>query len=129
MIQINTTAWNKTRYTLYAPFYDVFGRVLQQGRQQAISLLRPKTGKRLLIIGCGTGLELDYLPDGLDITAIDIAGAMVQKAKIRAQQIGIDIHGEVMDAESLSFDSDSFDFVTLHLVLAVSFKLPLELQK
>ncbi len=38
-----------------------------------------KSGEKLLILGCGTGLDLEYIPKGVDITAVDITPAMVSK--------------------------------------------------
>ena len=112
---INTNAWNRMRYTLYAPFYDrIVGR-LARGRRRAIELLNVQPGERVLIVGCGTGLDLELLPRTAEITAIDLTPAMVEKTRAR----GVPVDARVMDASKLDFPDASFDVVILHLILAV----------
>ena len=79
MVTVNTNRWNRVRYTLYAPFYDLIVRRIGRGRRRAIELLNVQPGERVLIDGCGTGLDLELLPRGCHITAIDITPAMVEK--------------------------------------------------
>lgn len=116
---INTNRWNRVRYTLYAPFYDLVVRRLGRGRRRAIELLGIRAGERVLIDGCGTGLDLELLPRDCHITAIDITPAMVEKARDRAASLGMTIDARVMDAARLEFPDETFDRVILHLILAV----------
>lgn len=116
---INTNRWNRLRYTVYAPFYDVVARRLERGRRRALDLLRVQPGERVLIDGCGTGLDLELLPRGCHVTAIDITPAMVEKTKARAAALGMTVDARVMDAARLDFPDESFDCVVLHLILAV----------
>lgn len=119
MVTVNTNRWNRVRYTLYAPFYDLFVRRIGCGRRRAIELLNVQPGERVLIDGCGTGLDLELLPRGCHITAIDITPAMVEKTRARAAALGLTIDARVMDAAALDFAVESFDCVVLHLILAV----------
>jgi ubiquinone/menaquinone biosynthesis C-methylase UbiE len=116
---INTNRWNRARYTFYAPFYDLLARRLGKGRRRAIELLTVQPGERVLIVGCGTGLDLELLPRDCRITAIDLTPAMVEKTRARAEALGLSIDARVMDAASLDFADESFDCVVLHLILAV----------
>lgn len=116
---VNTNRWNRLRYTLYAPFYDVIVGRIGRGRRRAIELLNVQPGERVLIDGCGTGLDLELLPRDCRITAIDITPAMVEKTRARAAALGMSIEARVMDAASLDFAGESFDCVVLHLILAV----------
>lgn len=116
---INTNRWNRVRYTLYAPLYDVFVRRLVRGRRRAIELLEVRDGESVLIDGCGTGLDLELLPRGCRITAIDITPAMVEKTRQRAAALGLTVDARVMDAAQLELAAESFDCVLLHLILAV----------
>ena len=116
---VNTNRWNRIRYSLYAPFYDVFVRRLARGRRRAIELLDVQPGERVLIVGCGTGLDLELLPKGCAITAIDLTPAMVEKTRARASALGLTIDARAMDAAKLDFADASFDCVLLHLILAV----------
>lgn len=115
----NTNAWNRIRYGLYAPFYDLAGRRLDAGRRRSIKALDLRSGERVLIPGCGTGLDFDHLPEGLEITAGDISPAMLQKAIDRAEASGLHARFSVMDVHALDLPDDYFDAVLLHLVLAV----------
>lgn len=45
--------------------------------------VRPASGDRVLDIGCGTGAVVPFLPDGLDITAIDISDDYIAAARAR----------------------------------------------
>lgn len=116
---VNTNRWNRLRYTAYAPFYDVIVGRLAKGRRRAIEKLGVQDGERVLIDGCGTGLDLELLPRGAQITAIDITPAMVEKTRERAAALGMNVDARVMDAANLTFDDASFDCVVLHLILAV----------
>jgi len=114
-----TDWWNRTRYRLYAPVYDWGARPLERGRKRAIERLEPQPGEHILILGSGTGMDLEYLPRGMEVTAIDAVSAMVRRTEARSESLGIDADVRVGDARSLPFDDDTFDFVVLHLVLSV----------
>jgi phosphatidylethanolamine/phosphatidyl-N-methylethanolamine N-methyltransferase len=118
-VRINTNRWNRARYTLYAPFYDLIVRRLGRGRRRAIELLRVQPGERVLIDGCGTGLDLELLPRDCIVTAVDLTPAMVEKTRARAAALGMTVDARVMDAARLDFAAESFDCVLLHLILAV----------
>jgi ubiquinone/menaquinone biosynthesis C-methylase UbiE len=114
-----STWWNRTRYRLYAPVYDRVARPLERGREQAIERLDVEPGDRILILGCGTGSDLAYLPDGVRVTALDVTPAMVRRTEKRAEKLGLEVDARVGDAQSLPFDDDAFDAVLLHLILSV----------
>lgn len=116
---LNTNWWNRARYTLYAPVYDRIAGRLVEGRRRAIELLNVQPGERVLIVGCGTGLDLELLPRGCHVTAIDITPAMVEKTRARGAELGIEVDARVMDAANLTLPDASFDCALLHLVLAV----------
>lgn len=116
---LNTNLWNQIRYTLYMPIYDIAGRLFTKQRIRSIELLNILPGKRLLIIGAGTGLDLELLPKNIDVTAIDITPAMVDRIKARSKRLGINSQAYVMDGHHLQFEDEQFDYVILHLILAV----------
>lgn len=118
-MNINTDRWNRVRYTLYAPMYDRLTRYFQHGRRRAIELLAPQPGERVLVVGCGTGLDLPLLPDGVEVTLIDITPAMVRRTRERARELSRPAATAVMSAEALAFPPETFDCVLLHLILAV----------
>lgn len=118
-MRVNTNWWNRLRYTLYVPFYDPVVRAVAAGRRRAVQLLDVKPGERVLIVGCGTGLDLELLPRDAVVTAVDITPAMVERTRGRAESLGLKVDARVGDTAALEFPDGSFDAVLLHLVLAV----------
>ncbi|OFY41541.1 MAG: phosphatidylethanolamine N-methyltransferase [Bacteroidetes bacterium GWF2_40_14] len=118
-MRINTNTWNKIRYTLYLPGYDLIAGYFRNIRKRSIDSLDVKNGEKVLIIGAGTGLDLEFLPKGCEIVAIDITPAMVEIIKIRSKKYGTIAQILVMDGQHLEFEDNSFDKIILHLVLAV----------
>ncbi len=116
---INTNWWNKIRYTLYTPGYDMIANVFRDSRKRSIESLGITAGERVLIIGAGTGLDLEFLPKDCQITATDITPSMVQRIKSRNKELGLNVDAMVMDGQMLQFEDRSFDKVILHLILAV----------
>lgn len=119
-MSLNTNSWNRIRYTLYLPVYDLIAdRIFRQHRQQSIALLGAKPNDAILLLGAGTGLDLPYLQGYINITAIDITPGMIYELKERAQQLDIPVKAQVMNGQELQFSDASFDAVLLHLILAV----------
>lgn len=115
----NTNRWNKIRYTFYTPIYDWLANVFNQSRKSSIASLDIKPGDKLLIIGAGTGLDLNFLPKDCEITATDLTPSMIQKINNRNQKLQLNVNSMEMDGQSLLFPDASFDKVILHLILAV----------
>ena len=111
--------WDRIRYTLYAPVYDPVVRRLDAGRTRAFELANLQPGERVLIPGCGTGLDFPYLPDGIQVVAGDVAPGMIRAARAAAAGLQLDAEIRPLDAHQLDLPSDSFDAVLLHLLLAV----------
>lgn len=118
-MSINTNAWNKIRYTVYAPFYNFIGRLFTNSRRQSIEKLNLKENEKVLLVGAGTGLDLEFLTGKQNITATDLTPAMVEKIKIKSKKLGLNSDVEVMDGHQLAYKNNTFDAVILHLVLAV----------
>ncbi len=116
---INTNSWNRIRYTLYRPFYDVIAGFFRSFRQQSISSLQLNPKDKVLILGAGTGLDLEFLTEQENITAIDITPAMIDELKNRAGSMDLNVDARVMDGSKLDFENESFDAVILHLIVAV----------
>ncbi len=111
--------WNRLRYRLYGPLYDHLARPLEGGRRRAVASLDLAPGDRLLLVGCGTGADLRYVPEGVEVVAVDVTPGMVRRTEARAARTGHDATVREMDARDLDFDDDSFDAATLHLLLSV----------
>jgi phosphatidylethanolamine/phosphatidyl-N-methylethanolamine N-methyltransferase len=113
--------WNRLRYTLWAPAYDAVAGAagVDAARRLSIDRLRLEPGDRVLIVGAGTGLDLDVLPSDVHLTAIDVTPAMLNRLERRAGRSGRAVTARLMDARQLSFPDASFDAVVMHLILAV----------
>ena len=113
--------WNRLRYTVWAPAYDAIVRAagFDTARRLSIDRLRLASGDRVLIVGAGTGLDLDFLPSNVHVTAIDVTPAMLKHLERRAAATGRSVAARVMDARQLAFPDSLFDAVVMHLILAV----------
>lgn len=119
---LDLRSWNRVRYSLYAPIYDLLIARLpmfRRGRARSIELAALQPGERVLIVACGTGLDLELLPREVDVVATDITPAMVRRTAERARRLGRAVDARVMDAAALDLPDASFDCVLLHLALAV----------
>jgi phosphatidylethanolamine/phosphatidyl-N-methylethanolamine N-methyltransferase len=114
-----SSAGQRVRYTLWAPVYDQLSRIFKRRRRRSVKVADLKAGERVLILGAGTGLDLDFMPPGLVLTAIDLTPAMLQRLRRRAQRLALEVDARVMDATALEFPDGSFDVVLLHLILAL----------
>lgn len=114
-------SWDRLRYTVWAPIYDVLASPVgfASARRRSIDGLGLRPGDRVLLVGAGTGLDLECLPKDVQVTAIDVTPAMLSRLERRAAELGIAVDARVMDARQLAFPDQSVDAVIAHLVLAV----------
>src|SRR4051794_1136363 len=110
-----SNAWQRLRYTLWAPHYDRVTRFHAE-RRRSIGLLALRPGERLVIIGCGTGADLPFVPVGVEVLATDLTPAMLRQARAHARP-GIEFR--VMDGMALELPDGTFDAAILHMVLEV----------
>ncbi|WP_321474158.1 methyltransferase domain-containing protein [uncultured Paludibaculum sp.] len=107
-------SWTARRWDLYAPYYDrLIGFVPHRRRSLALAELRP--GERLLVDGCGTGLDLPLIPAEVEVEAIDLSPGMVEQALSKGTAARV----RTMDAQQLEFADATFDCVLLHLIVAI----------
>lgn len=108
----SATAHTRRRYDAVAPLYDLlewpFERTLF--RLWRRSLWGEVQGPDVLELGVGTGKNIPFYPDDVQLTAIDLSEAMLARARRQARR-----HPEkhaklhVMDAQALDFSNDTFD--------------------
>jgi len=116
---INTNRWNRFRYTLYAPGYDIAGRIFSKSRNKSIKELGINPDDEVLIVGAGTGLDLEFIADNCHITATDITPAMIAQTIKKNVVLKLNLTAVVMDGQHLNFDDNSVDKIILHLILSV----------
>jgi len=107
--------WQRFRYTVWAPFYDRVTKFHRE-RRRSIELLELRPGERVLIIGCGTGADIPFLPADVRVLATDLTPAMLRQAQAHARP-GVEFR--VMDGHALDLPDGSFDAAILHMVLEV----------
>lgn len=71
---------------------------------------------KVLEVGVGTGKNLAFYREGVDLTAIDISPRMLERARGRADRPGINVDLQVMDVEDLQFEDRTFDFIVVTFV-------------
>jgi SAM-dependent methyltransferase len=83
---------------------DVHADVIQQ--------LDPQPGERFLDLATGTGAVAEAAAaTGADVVAVDFATALIEQAKQRAADRGLDIDYRVGDVEALELEDAGFDLV------------------
>jgi SAM-dependent methyltransferase len=93
--------------------YQGITETITDNHQAVIERLAPQPGQRLLDLACGTGAVAELAATtGAEVVGVDIAPALIEQAKERAAERGLDIDYRVGDAEALDFQDGSFDLVT-----------------
>lgn len=108
----------QTSYRFIAPFYDIFlARATAGARARSLSRLPRQRSARVLVSGAGTGLDFPFLTPNNDYTALDLTAAMLARSHNRARNLQMQwVQGDSM---ALPFADQSFDYVVLHLIVAV----------
>lgn len=100
--------------------YDrFFGRVFEPGRKLAVDKMDCRAGDRVLEVGVGTGLSLQYYPDGVHVTGIDVSPHMLERAHARLNGAADRVELALMDAQELEYADDCFDKVVAMYVASV----------
>lgn len=90
---IGSKAWNAELYDKEHSFVSNYGMEL-------IHLLSPKTGEKILDVGCGTGdLAYQISQAGAEVVGIDSAASMIQQARLKYPALKF----EVADARKMQF--------------------------
>jgi SAM-dependent methyltransferase len=102
----------RLKATWSAGDYDRFSRYMEQGARSFYEDLDFPRGYKMLDVACGSGqLALWAARDGVDVTGVDIAPNLVQRAQARAKAEGLNARFFEGDAEALPFADSSFDVV------------------
>ena len=92
--------------------YDRFSRYMESGAREFYERLDIAPGSQLLDVACGSGqLALMAAKDGMDVTGVDIANNLVERARARALAENLDVRFQEADAEALPFEDASSDVV------------------
>lgn len=115
------------RYRYGARFYDALSAerfVYRHGRERAISLLNLKPGDRVLVVGCGTGLDLALLAAAVGetgaVVGVDRSPDMLHQARRKVARSGwSNVHLVQADAADLTGVDGAFDAVLFTYSLAI----------
>lgn len=118
-------------YSLLAPIYDpIVSAATRPMRQRSLARLGDINGKRILIVGVGSGLDIPHLPQGAEYVGVDLTPAMLKKAhKQLNRRPDLTLELKLGNALELDFDEAEFDIVIMHLILAVVPKSAVALQQ
>lgn len=100
-------------YDQWLGYYERWMKI-GEARRRLLSRARGQT----LEVGVGTGVNLPHYPPDAQLTAVDLSPGMLELARKRAQQLGLDVDLRVADAHKLDFADDHFDTVAVTLVLS-----------
>lgn len=118
-IRLDEKATNATRrrYERLAPFYDRMEKSSEGRytpfRERVWSLVE---GPKALEVGVGTGKNIPFYPYGVQVTAIDLAPGMLNRAKQRAEELGKQVDLRLGDVQCLEFPDATFDTVAATFV-------------
>ncbi|MGD1038037.1 MAG: class I SAM-dependent methyltransferase [Roseiarcus sp.] len=115
---------NEAAYSRWAPVYDlVFDLPFHPGRLAATRAAVEAAGVdgAMLVVGVGTGLELELMPKNLRVTGIDLSAPMLEIARERVARKALrQVKGlYVMDAGALEFPDAQFDAALAPYVMSV----------
>jgi phosphatidylethanolamine/phosphatidyl-N-methylethanolamine N-methyltransferase len=108
-------------YEKIASVYDyTFGPTLHTGRIQALQRMAVRPGDRILEVGVGTGINLPLYPRDCQVTGVDLAPSMLDRARARVARRGLrNVRLLQMDAQDLKFPDGAFDIVYAPYVISV----------
>ncbi len=108
-------------YSRFSHFYDrIFTRLFTERITNAVQALNIQPGAKVLEVGVGTGLSLAAYPAHCEVTGIDLAPDMLERAREKTFDNGWrHIRLREMDALNLDFPDNSFDYVTSFHVISV----------
>lgn len=95
-----------------APF-ELISPTIAGMHEALVARLAPQRGERWLDVGCGAG-DVAFLAAraGADVTASDLAPALVEAAQRLAKEQGLQLSIGVADCEALPYQDGSFDVVS-----------------
>jgi ubiquinone/menaquinone biosynthesis C-methylase UbiE len=104
-------AQTRARYDRLAAVYDLMEAIVERMayRRWRKQLWSQLPGNRVLEVGAGTGKNIPHYPETARVTAIDLSERMLERARKRATQLGIDVDLRPMDVQRLEFPDETFD--------------------
>src|SRR5699024_6340360 len=115
----------KKRYNRISRVYNWMDQMIRdKWRKQLLSDLHGE----ILEVGIGTGSNLPYYPDHIQLTGIDFSKGMLSHARKQAKQISCPFKLLEMDAQGMIFEGNAFEFSAATCVYC-SVTSPVEVMK
>lgn len=107
-----TTEKIRKRYNRTAKIFDLTEAMMEKGKMgQWRAMIWKEARGKVLEVGVGTGKNIQYYPDHVEVTAIDFSEKMLERAKEKAEKLGKKVDLRLMDAQELEFPDETFDTV------------------
>src|SRR2546421_8759733 len=123
MRELMQEASTRKIYDVHSAFYDAtFGRLVRRRIAIAISHMNVTPTDRVLDLGIGTGVSLNYYPQYGRVVGVDLSSGMLRQCRKKIAERGLR-HASVFQADAmrLPFADDSFDHVfSSHVISVVS---------
>lgn len=125
-----TSCWSQVSQWIQDTCYQIFAYTIwdnivsgfKPGRLRAIELMDIQSEDRILLVGEGSGLDFECLPDHtnkISLRAFDFSPEMVRQSKMKARQFEIpEENCFVGDAQKLPFTHEKFDKIYFPLSIA-----------
>lgn len=99
-------------YGKSAPAYDdVLQTYWPYGRKETVECLDLGARDKLLEVGIGTGMNLQFYPAGCEITGIDLCENMLKQAEVKLRPGSREVELKLMDSADMGFADNTFDKV------------------
>ncbi|MDA3881092.1 MAG: methyltransferase domain-containing protein [Prolixibacteraceae bacterium] len=105
----------KKRYNRVAGFYDILDKPMEMAASKWREKLLSGAKGKVLEVGIGTGRNIPYYPDNVELTGIDFSPKMVEIARGKAKNRK-NVKILEIDAENLEFKDNTFDTVVTSCV-------------
>ena len=93
--------------------YERITNTIRDIHELVVERADPKPGEKLLDSATGTGaVALLAARRGADVVGMDLAPVLIETARERAAEEGVEVTFEVGDAEAMTYEDASFDVVT-----------------
>jgi len=114
----------KKRYDRIAPVYDSLELLMEKGKMgdwrqhlwQKVENKIDKKEMRLLEAGVGSGKNIEYYPEQIEIYAIDFSPKMLKEAEKKANKFNKEVKLVEMDIQNLDFEDNYFDLIVTSCV-------------
>ena len=108
------------KYDLFSKFYDFFESFLEKrsfSKWRSLLFKMIPQNAKVLEIGVGTGKNIPYYPDNVDVVGIDFSRGMLERAILRSKKYqNKRIKLMKMDVSNMNFPENAFDFVVATFV-------------